>query len=46
MKSILMLAACATALLFTSGCNTTAGAGKDLQSAGKAITNTAKDASK
>ena len=46
MKSTLTLAAGAVALLFASGCNTTAGAGKDLQSAGKAITKTSEDAKK
>ena len=41
-----ILAACAAVALLASGCATTAGAGKDLQSAGKAITKTADDAKK
>lgn len=46
MKSLLILAACTTAILLSSGCETTAGAGKDLQSAGKAITKSSEDARK
>jgi predicted small secreted protein len=45
MKTTLILAACGAALLL-AGCNTTAGAGRDLQSAGKAITKTSEDAKK
>lgn len=33
-----------TAMLMVAGCNTVAGAGKDVSSAGKAVTNTANDA--
>jgi predicted small secreted protein len=44
MKPTLTLAAMLTAMLLTAACNTTAGAGEDLQSAGKAIEKTANDA--
>jgi len=40
----IMIIAVLTAGLALTACNTTAGAGKDLQSAGKAVENTANDA--
>ncbi|MEI6417450.1 MAG: entericidin A/B family lipoprotein [Sphingomonadales bacterium] len=40
------LLACTLLALLVGGCNTTAGAGKDLQSAGKAITKTSEDVRK
>jgi predicted small secreted protein len=43
MPKLLIIAALAKGLAL-SACNTTAGAGKDLQSAGKAVTDTANDA--
>ncbi len=43
MRKILVLAAAATALMI-AGCNTVAGAGKDVSAVGKAVTNTANDA--
>jgi predicted small secreted protein len=43
MRKILVLAAAATALL-VAGCNTIAGAGKDVSAVGHAVTNTANDA--
>ena len=43
MRKILVLAAAATALL-VAGCNTLAGAGKDVSAVGHAVTNTANDA--
>ena len=43
MRKILVLAAAATALLI-AGCNTIAGAGKDVSAVGHAVTDTAKDA--
>lgn len=46
MKPHAILAACITLAVLTSGCATTAGAGKDLQSAGKAITKSSEDARK
>lgn len=42
MRKILILAVAATALM-VSACNTVAGVGKDVSSAGRAVTNTAKD---
>ncbi len=42
-KSAIVLALVALSLA-VSGCNTTAGVGRDVNSAGKAITNTAEDA--
>ena len=45
MRKIIVLAAAATAL-FVGACNTVAGAGKDVSSAGRAVTNTANDAKK
>ena len=42
-KSVIVLALVALSLA-VSGCNTTSGVGRDLNSAGKAITNTAEDA--
>ncbi len=41
-KLVILLAA--TAALATAACNTVEGAGKDVSSAGKAVTETAKDA--
>lgn len=46
MSSTFIIAACTAIALLASGCSTTAGAGKDLQSAGEAITKTAEDAKK
>ena len=43
MRKILVLAAAAAAVLI-AGCNTIAGAGQDISSAGHAVTDTAKDA--
>jgi len=43
MRKVLILAALA-ASLFAAGCNTVAGAGKDVSSAGHAVTDTAHDA--
>jgi len=43
MRKVLILAAAATALL-VSACNTVEGAGKDVQAAGSAVEETAKDA--
>jgi predicted small secreted protein len=42
MRKLIVLAAAASALLV--GCNTVAGAGKDVASVGKAVTSTANDA--
>jgi predicted small secreted protein len=42
MRKFALLAAAAAALI-VSGCNTVAGAGRDLGAAGKAISNTAED---
>ena len=42
MRNALILAAAAAALL-TAACNTISGAGKDVQSAGRAVTHTADD---
>jgi len=42
MRKLIVLAAAAAALL-VAGCNTVAGVGKDVQAAGKAVTNTAND---
>ena len=44
MRKIIILAAAAAALLSTAACNTVAGAGKDVSSAGHAVTDTANDA--
>ena len=44
MRKIIILAAAAAALLSTAACNTVAGAGKDVKSAGQAVTDTANDA--
>lgn len=46
MKSTLILAACITAIALAGGCSTTAGVGKDMESAGKAITKSSEDARK
>ena len=43
MRKLIVLMAAASALL-VAGCNTVAGAGKDVQAAGKAVTQTADDA--
>jgi predicted small secreted protein len=43
MRKIVVLAAAAAALL-VSACNTIEGVGKDVSSAGRAVTSTAKDA--
>ena len=43
MRKIFVIAA-ATAALAISACNTISGAGKDVSSAGRAVTNTANDA--
>lgn len=43
MRKLIVLAAAATALLVAS-CNTVAGAGKDVEAAGKAVARTAEDA--
>jgi predicted small secreted protein len=43
MRSILLLALVAASMAI-SACNTVAGAGKDVQSAGNAVTDTANDA--
>ena len=45
MRRLLTLALISAALV-TSGCNTVAGVGKDVQAAGKAVTSAAKDAGK
>ncbi len=43
MRKIVILAAAAAALM-VSACNTIAGVGQDVSAAGRAVTNTAKDA--
>jgi predicted small secreted protein len=43
MRNLVILAAVAAALL-VGACNTVAGAGRDMASAGRAVTNTANDA--
>jgi predicted small secreted protein len=43
MRKIVILAAAAAALM-VSACNTVAGVGQDVSAAGRAVTNTAKDA--
>lgn len=43
MRKIVILAAAAAALL-VSACNTIEGAGRDISAAGRAVSNTAKDA--
>jgi predicted small secreted protein len=45
MRKLIVLAAAMSALLVAS-CNTVAGVGKDVQAAGKAVTNTAQDVKK
>jgi len=45
MRKLIVLAAAASAL-WVSGCNTVAGLGKDVSSAGKAVTSTANDVKK
>jgi len=44
MTKLLVLAACAAAALTVSACNTIAGAGQDVSTAGHAVTSTANDA--
>ena len=44
MTKMLVLVAAAAAALTLSACNTVAGAGRDVSSAGHAVTDTAKDA--
>ncbi|HEY8615743.1 entericidin A/B family lipoprotein [Phenylobacterium sp.] len=43
MRKIVVMAAL-TASMFVAACNTVAGAGKDVQAAGSAVTETAQDA--
>jgi predicted small secreted protein len=45
MRKLIVLTAAMSALLVAS-CNTVAGVGKDVQAAGKAVTNTAQDVKK
>jgi predicted small secreted protein len=45
MRKMIVLAAAVSAVL-VAGCNTVAGVGKDVQAAGKAVTNTANDVKK
>jgi predicted small secreted protein len=45
MRRLIVFAALASALL-VSACNTVSGVGKDMESAGKAVTGTAEDAKK
>jgi len=45
MRKLIVLVAAASAL-WVSGCNTVAGVGKDVSSAGKAVTSTANDVKK
>jgi predicted small secreted protein len=45
MRKLIVLTAAMSALLVAS-CNTVAGVGKDVQAAGKAVTNTAEDVKK
>ncbi len=44
MRNIVMLIIVAAAALSTAACNTVEGAGKDVSSAGHAVTDTAQDA--
>lgn len=46
MTSTILIAACTAIALLANGCATTAGAGQDIQSAGKAITKASQDARK
>ncbi len=43
MRKVVILVAAAAAL-FTSACNTVEGVGRDVQAAGRAVTDTARDA--
>ena len=43
MRTIINVSIAAAALLALSACNTVSGAGKDVSSAGKAVTKTAED---
>jgi predicted small secreted protein len=45
MRKVILLAVLATSMA-TAACNTVSGAGKDVQSAGQAVTSTAEDAKK
>ena len=45
MRKLIILAVCAAAVAVTA-CNTIAGAGRDVQAAGQAVTRTANDAKK
>lgn len=45
MRKVMMMAALAGTVL-VSACNTVSGAGKDVSSAGRAVTNTAEDVKK
>lgn len=45
MRNFIMLAVLAASMA-TAACNTVSGAGKDVESAGAAVTNTAEDAKK
>jgi predicted small secreted protein len=45
MRKVILLAVLAASLASTA-CNTVSGAGKDVESAGQAVTNTAEDAKK
>lgn len=44
MRKVILLAVLAASMAATTACNTVAGAGRDVKSAGKAVTNTAEDA--
>jgi predicted small secreted protein len=44
MRKTMLIAAAVAAALGLSACNTVEGAGKDVSSAGKAVSNTARDA--
>ena len=44
--SILVLLGCTAGLLTVAGCNTVAGAGKDIQKGGEAVQDSAKDVQK
>ncbi len=44
MRNIVLLIVVAAAALSTAACNTVAGAGRDVSSAGHAVTDTAQDA--
>jgi predicted small secreted protein len=44
MRNLIMLMVVAAACISTAACNTVAGAGKDVKSAGQAVSDTANDA--